>query len=94
MAYWCLHGLDLLNVNLEPYRTKAIDTLCSMQNQSGGFGGNVMQQSHTATTYAAALSLAVLGKEGYDKVDRIALYRFFYSLKDKETGAFAAHIGG
>lgn len=46
-----------------------------MQNVSGGFGGGHGQISHIAPSYAAVLSLAMLGDpQGLELIDREALY--------------------
>lgn len=51
-----------------------IATLTPIQNTSGGFGGGQGQDSHLATTYAAVLSLAMVGgEEAFDVIDRKAM---------------------
>lgn len=46
-----------------------------MQNPTGGFGGGHGQISHLAGSYAAVLSLALVGGEdAYALVDREAMY--------------------
>ena len=55
----------------------------------------IFQIPHAATTYASCLSLAIIGTpDAYEIVDRAALYRFFWSMKDPTTGAFRAHDAG
>lgn len=45
-----------------------------MQNLDGGFGGGHGQTSHCAPSYAAILSLAMVGgKDSFDLIDRRAL---------------------
>lgn len=45
-----------------------------MQNPGGGFGGGHGQMSHCAPTYAAILSLAILGDgKSLELIDRRAL---------------------
>ena len=45
-----------------------------MQNHDGGFGGGHGQMSHCAPSYAAVLSLAMLGEpEVLDLIDRRSL---------------------
>lgn len=45
-----------------------------MQNETGGFGGGHGQYSHAAPSYAAVLTIALVGgSELYDLVDRNAL---------------------
>ena len=55
-------------------RYRVVQTLSPMQNLDGGFGGGHGQMSHCATSYAAILSLAMVGgKESLDMIDRRAL---------------------
>lgn len=55
-----------------------IDTLRPIQNTSGGFGGGQGQYSHLATTYAAVLSIAVVGgEEAYALLHREAMLVLF-----------------
>ena len=45
-----------------------------MQNSEGGFGGGHGQLSHCATSYAAVLSLAMVGSaEALELIDRRAM---------------------
>ena len=49
-------------------------TLAATQNPDGGFGGGHGQDSHAATSYAAVLSLALVGgADALNVVDRKAL---------------------
>ena len=51
-----------------------ITTLRPMQNPTGGFGGGHGQISHIAGSYAAVLSLAMVGgEEAFGLVDRHAM---------------------
>jgi protein farnesyltransferase subunit beta len=71
MLYWALTGLYLLGEDLSEYRRQVIDTLAPMQNEDGGFGGGHGHFSHIATSYAAVLSLIMVGgNEAYDLIDR------------------------
>lgn len=55
-------------------RDRVMQTLSPMQNLDGGFGGGHGQTSHCAPSYAAILSLAMVGgKESLDMIDRRAL---------------------
>lgn len=46
-----------------------------MQNPKGGFGGGHGQMPHSASSYAALLSIALVGgEEAFKLVDRVALY--------------------
>lgn len=54
---------------------RVMQTLAPMQNRDGGFGGGHGQMSHCATSYAAVLSLAMVGgDEALEMIDRKALY--------------------
>ena len=54
-------------------KNSVITTLRPMQNPSGGFGGGHGQTSHLAGSYAAVLSLAMVGGEALGLVDRHAM---------------------
>lgn len=65
-------GITLLPATNMCYRV--IATVAPMQNPTGGFGGGFGQMSHCAGSYAAVLSLAMVGgEEAYKLVDRVAL---------------------
>jgi protein farnesyltransferase subunit beta len=54
--------------------SSVISTLAPMQNVDGGFGGGHGQLSHIATSYAAVLSLVIVGgKEALDSINRRAM---------------------
>ncbi|KAM4063000.1 prenyltransferase and squalene oxidase repeat domain-containing protein [Hirsutella rhossiliensis] len=92
--YWCLAGLSLLGHDVESYRSRLVETVRPMQNETGGFGGGFGQTSHLATTYATVLSLCLVGgDEAYEVVDRRAMWRWLCSLKQPD-GGFQMAIGG
>ncbi|MCJ1427287.1 CAAX farnesyltransferase (FTase) subunit beta [Sticta canariensis] len=75
-------------------RYRVVQTLSPMQNLDGGFGGGHGQMSHCATSYAAILSLAMVGgKESLDMIDRRALWRWLGDLKQHD-GGFVVCVGG
>ena len=75
IIYWTLTGLSVLGENLERWRNRVLETFSPMQNPSGGFGGGPGQTSHAACTYAAVLSLAMIGGgESLNLIDRRALW--------------------
>lgn len=50
---------------------RVIATFTPMQNPTGGFGGGHGQMSHSASSYAAVLTLAMVGgEEAYRLIDR------------------------
>ena len=52
-----------------------VQTVAPAQNADGGFGGGHGQVSHCAPSYAAILSLAMVGgSEALDLIDRRSLY--------------------
>lgn len=70
-------------------------------NGGGGFGGNVGQLPHAATTYAAVMALVVLSQYNTDTIleylqsIRPLLYHWMqHQLIDTETGAVRMHVDG
>lgn len=73
---------------------RVIKTFAPMQNPSGGFGGGHGQYSHLAGTYAAILSLALVGGEAaYSLIDRESMWKWLGRLK-KPNGGFEVCEGG
>lgn len=74
VIYWSLTGLGVLGEDLAQWRDRVVETCTPMQNPSGGFGGGHGQTSHAASSYAAVLSLAMVGgNEALELIDRRAL---------------------
>ena len=74
IIYWSLTGLSVLGEDLTQWRDRVVETCTPMQNLSGGFGGGHCQTSHAAPSYAAVLSLAMVGgREALNLIDRRAL---------------------
>ena len=58
-----------------------------MQNPTGGFGGGQGQYSHLAGSYAAILSLALVGSEAvFSFINRDSLWRWLGRLKQTDGG--------
>ncbi|KAI5301111.1 CAAX farnesyltransferase (FTase) subunit beta, partial [Ascosphaera pollenicola] len=96
MIYWAMNSLAMLGEDLTHLRRRCIATLSPMQNKTGGFGGGHGQYSHAAPSYAAILTLALIGgsdSEAYDIVDRNAFWHWAASLKQPD-GGFSMAIGG
>ncbi|KAI4141843.1 MAG: hypothetical protein LQ341_003403 [Variospora aurantia] len=94
IIYWALTALSLLGEDVEPYCERVTQTLSSMQNASGGFGGGHGQISHCAPSYAAVLSLALVGRsESLELVDRKALWHWLGQVKQRD-GGFRVCVGG
>lgn len=68
LLYWALAGLASLGEDVSYYRRRTVQTFTPLQNPTGGFGGGHGQTSHAAASYAATLSLALVG--GLDVIDR------------------------
>ena len=74
------------------YRT--VKTFYPLQNATGGFGGGFGHYSHLAATYAALLSLAIVGgEEAYSLVDREKMWHWLGRLKQAD-GGFQISEGG
>ncbi|KAL2832811.1 terpenoid cyclases/protein prenyltransferase alpha-alpha toroid [Aspergillus pseudoustus] len=87
MTYWALAGLSLLGEDVSKQRERTISTFNPMQNATGGFGGGHGQISHCASTYAAVLSLAMVGgDEALSLIDRRAMWRWLGRLKQPDGG--------
>lgn len=88
MLYWCLHGLDLMGVRVsDELSRRCVSLLSRCQHKDGGFGGGPGQLGHLAPTYAAVLSIAVLGtREAYELVDVAKMREFLLSLWEEDGG--------
>ena len=95
ICYWVTHALHLLDSDAVDMFPNLIRTLSLMQNTStGGFGGNISQESHCAPTYAAVLCLCTVGtKQAFDIINRTKLYDFFLSLKVWMKGSSRGYAG-
>jgi len=64
-----------------------VKTVFPMQNSTGGLGGGHGQDSHLAGTYAALLSLALVGgEEAYGLIDRQKMWEWLGRLKQSDGG--------
>lgn len=71
IVYWSLTGLSLLGQEVQTYHPRVVETFSVSQNPGGGFGGGHGQLSHIAPSYAAILSLVMVGgSESLDVIDR------------------------
>lgn len=95
ILYWCLIGLYTLGADLAPYRERLIETLRPIENhKTGGFGGGNGQTSHVAVSYAAVLALCTVGgREAFEVVDRVKMWRWLSGLKQVD-GGFTVCDGG
>jgi len=82
ICYWVTHALHLLESDPIDVYPHLIRTLSLIQNSTGGFGGNIKQESHCAPTYASVLCLCTIGtKEALDSINRTMLHDFFLTMK-------------
>jgi len=104
LVYWCVHGLDVLDrlqSDLSDESARAIVAfLARCVHPNGGFGGGPGQQAHSAPTYAAVLSLAILTSHpacaeaalGVLRTARQGVYDFL--LRCKVASGSGGAIGG
>ncbi|KAL4952057.1 terpenoid cyclases/protein prenyltransferase alpha-alpha toroid [Aspergillus filifer] len=94
MVMWGLAALSLFGEDLSRHRERAVSTIAPMQNPTGGFGGGHGQISHCASSYAAVLSLAMVGGEdAMNLINRQAMWQWLGRLK-KPDGGIAVFDGG
>ncbi|KAI8452006.1 terpenoid cyclases/protein prenyltransferase alpha-alpha toroid [Phakopsora pachyrhizi] len=102
LSYWIIGSLSFLGVDLSlDERKRAIDTIISFQNSSGGFGGGPGYLSHLAGTYACISTLAILTSgltddlihQTWSRVDRRGMYDWMLSLK-RSDGSFQVQLNG
>ncbi|KAL8689863.1 MAG: hypothetical protein Q9218_004562 [Villophora microphyllina] len=87
LIYWVLTALSVLGEDIEQYRQRVTQTLSAAQNAGGGFGGGHGQISHCAPSYAAVLSLAMVGgSESFELIDRKALWHWLGQVKQSDGG--------
>ncbi|KAH1493183.1 hypothetical protein LV164_000084 [Aspergillus fumigatus] len=94
MVYWALAGLCLLGEDVTRFRERVISTFTAAQNSTGGIGGGHGQMSHVASSYAAVLSIAMVGgEEAFKLIDRKAMWKWLGKLKQPD-GGFTVCEGG
>ncbi|PSN60944.1 terpenoid cyclases/Protein prenyltransferase [Corynespora cassiicola Philippines] len=94
LVYWSLQGLTALGHDISEFRDRVVHTFSLCQHSRGGFGGGYGQMPHLAATYAATLSLAMVGgREAYECVDRKAMWHFLGQIKQAD-GGFIMAVGG
>ncbi|RAH85660.1 beta subunit of farnesyltransferase [Aspergillus japonicus CBS 114.51] len=94
LVYWALAALSLLGEDISRVRERVVKSFIPMQNPAGGFGGGHGQLSHCASSYAAVLSLAMIGgEEAYNLIDREKMWRWLGRLKQPD-GGFRVCEGG
>ncbi|KAH0845608.1 Protein farnesyltransferase subunit beta [Fonsecaea pedrosoi] len=87
MVYWGLAGLYMLGEDITVFRSRVVKTFYPMQHPNGGIGGGFGQDAHQAGTYAALLSLALVGgEEAYSLIDREKMWHWLGRLKQTDGG--------
>ncbi|GMK58999.1 hypothetical protein CspeluHIS016_0700140 [Cutaneotrichosporon spelunceum] len=102
LIFWTVHSFDVLGVLLpQDIKNRAINTLLHFLHPSGGFCGGAAnsQIPHLLPTYAAVVSLAIVGHSGpgggWDRLvgARQSIYDFFMRCK-RPDGSFVVCQGG
>lgn len=90
LVYWCVHGLDVLDrlttLVSDELALSVVHFLRRCAHPEGGFGGGPGQQAHSAPTYAAVLSLAILSSHPGCTEEALTL------LRDVRRGILAFHL--
>ncbi|KAF2785622.1 terpenoid cyclases/Protein prenyltransferase [Melanomma pulvis-pyrius CBS 109.77] len=94
LLYWSLQGLTALSYDISEYQERVIHTFSSAQHPTGGYGGGFGQLPHLAPTYAAILSLVMVGgRSAYDSIDRKTMWHYLGRMKQAD-GGFTMSPGG
>lgn len=97
IAFWVLHSLELLGIldSIMPLtEDRFVQFFIFCQSPSGGFGGGPGQLAHLAPSYAAVMSLAILGTPtALEIIDRQNMYQFLLKMKQSD-GSFTMHVEG
>lgn len=94
ICFWILHSLALLDAPepTEPSYDNVVEFLISCQNETGGFGGGVMQIAHLAPTYASVAALVTIGgQRALAAVNRASMFSFLnrMCLPPERGGGFS-----
>ncbi|KAF2025845.1 terpenoid cyclases/Protein prenyltransferase [Setomelanomma holmii] len=94
IVYWSLQSMTALGIDIHPYQKRVAHTFSLAQHPTGAFGGGYGQLPHLACTYAAVLSIAIVGGEAtYQSVDRKTMWHFLGRMKQAD-GGFTMCEGG
>ncbi|KAH7083151.1 terpenoid cyclases/protein prenyltransferase alpha-alpha toroid [Paraphoma chrysanthemicola] len=94
LVYWGLQSMTALGIDINRFQERVGHTFSLAQHPSGGFGGGYGQLPHLACTYAAVLSIAMVGgTSAYETVDRRAMWHFIGRMKQVD-GGFTMAEGG
>ncbi|BEJ12676.1 hypothetical protein CspHIS471_0211360 [Cutaneotrichosporon sp. HIS471] len=102
LIFWTVHSFDVLGVLLpQDIKNRATNTLLHFLHPSGGFSGGAANSHipHLLPTYAAVVSLAIVGHSGpgggWERLvdSRQRIYDFFMRCK-RPDGSFVVCQGG
>ncbi|KAF2874469.1 terpenoid cyclases/protein prenyltransferase alpha-alpha toroid [Massariosphaeria phaeospora] len=94
LLYWSLQGLTALGCDISEYREQVTHTFSMAAYPTGGYGGGYGQYPHLAATYAAVLSLTIVGgTDAYESINRRAMWHFLGQMKQPD-GGFTMAPGG
>ncbi|KAF2465432.1 terpenoid cyclases/Protein prenyltransferase [Lindgomyces ingoldianus] len=94
LLYWTLQGLTALGEDVSQYQERVADNFSAAQHPMGGYGGGHGQLPHLAATYAAVLSLVIVGgTEAYDSINRKSMWQYLGQMKQLD-GGFTMSPGG
>ncbi|KAF2460653.1 terpenoid cyclases/protein prenyltransferase alpha-alpha toroid [Lineolata rhizophorae] len=95
LLYWSLSGIALLgSTDITDFEDRLADTVTPCQNRDGGFGGGHGQISHLAASYAIVLALVIVGgDEGFNLIDRRAMWHWLGAMKQSDGGFTLCHGG-
>ncbi|GIX60881.1 farnesyl-protein transferase beta subunit [Babesia caballi] len=92
IAYWALHSLRVLDIDISPYRDRTVQTLFECWDPDcGGFSGGPGQVAHLATTFAAVCCLKMF--DSLHLLDLKKLRSFLLEMKQPD-GSFTVHRNG
>ncbi|KAJ2721386.1 CAAX farnesyltransferase (FTase) subunit beta [Coemansia sp. Benny D115] len=94
-SFWCLNSLDIMGCTIEAeLKQKATADLRALQSPDGGFRGGSGQLPHLAGSFAAVMSIALIGTdEAFEMVDRCKMYDWMMTMKQPD-GSFTMHKDG
>ncbi|KAF2690270.1 terpenoid cyclases/Protein prenyltransferase [Lentithecium fluviatile CBS 122367] len=94
LVYWSLQGMSVLGHDISEYRERVAHTFSLAQHPTGGHGGGYGQLPHLAATYAAVLSIVMVGgAEAYESINRKTMWHYLGQMKQAD-GGFTMADGG
>ncbi|KAK8794653.1 hypothetical protein WA158_001634 [Blastocystis sp. Blastoise] len=94
LFYYLLHPLTLMKQERKDLYPLCAKAILSCQSIYGGFSGSQYEYPHVMCTYAAVMTLCILGdNEALKQINRYKMYNLFLSLKHSD-GSFSVHEHG